>query len=403
MKELVVITGSGVKFPQENASTNRLIEVAKGFVNLQYNVLLIPFTDRKGKQLLSNGEYEGIPYLYMDNNKYIFKKLNYTIQLCRFIYNKRNNMKYVFCGSTGNIKLFLISLFCRILGIIFIFDLVEEKFSTWKSRKLNELSFKQLIHKMTINLIEIFFFYLFVIRSPAYITYINHNFNKIFKFIFISRKKIFYLPILKYIEDNFDNSNKINKDLKLRKNTIVHSGSMFLSKDGIFEIMEAIKILKEKYEINFIVEFYGPINESVTRLISKFVEQNNLNGLIRIKGLVDRKTLYDKQRTALAVICFKQDIAQNRFNFATKLIDYMVSKRPIILSDLDTYYGFFENSQNAIIVNPKDSEMLAQKIYYLYNNSVLANSIGIKGYELLRKTFNSKVLIYELDKMMQAD
>jgi len=67
---------------------------------------------------------------------------------------------------------------------------------------------------------------------------------------------------------------------------------------------------------------------------------------------------------------------------ATVLVEAMLSKKPIVTTDVSGVKDWILNSKTGFIVKRKNHEDFAEKVIYLLDNPEIAKSFGEKGYEL---------------------
>jgi glycosyltransferase involved in cell wall biosynthesis len=396
----VWIAGNGLVFPHGNASTNRLVEIAKGFESNGCKVKLIPMGVDKKSPSQKKGIYKQIKFQFITNiveksssvqtvfNPYFYAKKT-SKQLSIVALNDK--VDYIFCGSSSLYTIFLLYFTSLNLNIKFIYDIVEDPFSSWIAKDTKAFSLIKWGQHL-INLINIPFYYFYAWRLPDYLSVItNEQKNKLIK-LRINSQLISIIPILKYFQKN-ENHEYTNG--KIDNDVLIHSGSTYFPKDGIQLILDAIKIVVSK-GINIKLELYGPIGKIERIKINRFICNNKLEQNIKIYGLVELDFLFKRQSQALALICFKPLIKQNRYNFATKIIDYLDAERPVILSDLPEYTQYFITKKNAIICNEITAVSLAQNIGFLYRNPEIANIIGRNGKKTLSTKFNATFHISHL-------
>ena len=125
----VWIAGNGLVFPNGNASTNRLIEIAKGFEANGRLVKMIPMQFPKKSYLPIKGKYKGINYQFVSTiiensnsvqtifNPYFFAKKN-SKQLSKIAADE--NVRCIFCGSSSLYTIYLLYFTSRRLNIKFL-------------------------------------------------------------------------------------------------------------------------------------------------------------------------------------------------------------------------------------------------------------------------------------------
>lgn len=399
---VVWLSGNSLRFPNGNASTNRMAEIAKGFKGNNYKTKLVSLVK---PEAANKGSYNSIEYEYYQG--YEKKNLSLIEEVFGGIFHARRKAQYlsdrcikenvsmIFCGSSSISTLFMFWLIGRNCGVTFVYDIVEDPLSSWLSKEVKYFSIKEWIQHL-LNLVKMPFFYFFAWHLPHFICAITDDLKERIKSVGVKSDRIFVFPITKFIQDisleGYSNSDKIKS---INSDTIIHSGSTYYPKDGIGEILEAVNIvIKEGIIIN--IEFYGPIKKLDRNRIEAFAKENHIGEQVKVRGFVELSELLDLQKKAFALVCYKPPIMQNKYNFATKIIDYLDAGRPIILSDLPVYKSFFEDKKNAIIPEGFSGDALAEKIKYLFNNPEKANQIGLEGRKTLQNRFNSSELTASL-------
>ena len=196
----VWITGNGLVFPQGNASTNRLTEVANGFTAAGWDTKLIPLGKPKSRKLPLNGFYKEVEYEYINRKKrfldffpinFIFTFILALRDSAIFIEKlKKENVSLVFCGTASPYAIYLLWFSCKKVRIPFVYDIVEDPVASWLAKDIRKFSFKQHF-KHLLNFLRIPLYYLFVWRLPEYLTVITSMQNeKLLRFVFNQKKNI---------------------------------------------------------------------------------------------------------------------------------------------------------------------------------------------------------------------
>ncbi len=159
---------------------------------------------------------------------------------------------------------------------------------------------------------------------------------------------------------------------------IVYSGSLSNRKDGIFTILKAFSLFAIVNKDAKLV-LTGDLNNSGDKdKILEIVQNNGMGNRIFFTGYLHQDNLAELMSSARLLICLKPDNRQNRYNFATKLAEYLLSGRPVILTKIDPICEYLENRVSACIINSEINE-IAKEIHFLFDNSVIADEIGKKG------------------------
>lgn len=88
---------------------------------------------------------------------------------------------------------------------------------------------------------------------------------------------------------------------------------------------------------------------------------------------------------------------QNKAGFATKLGEYLLSGRPVVVTSIGDVPLFLKDKESALVVEPDNPEAFAEKIIWVLNNRNDADIVGEKGREVALREFNS---LLETKKMI---
>ncbi|MFW5982112.1 MAG: glycosyltransferase family 4 protein [Halanaerobiaceae bacterium] len=87
--------------------------------------------------------------------------------------------------------------------------------------------------------------------------------------------------------------------------------------------------------------------------------------------------------------------------FGIVALEAMVTKTPVIVSNVGGLAEFVRDGENGLTVNANDSQQLADKIVYLLNNQDKARSIANIGYRMVKQGFTWQQIARETLKVYQ--
>jgi glycosyltransferase involved in cell wall biosynthesis len=198
--------------------------------------------------------------------------------------------------------------------------------------------------------------------------------------------KILEVPILiNSIEDPMNMN-----DLSESSSTLVYTGSLLNNKDGILIILMAFaKILQEHPNVKLIMT--GDLDGSVDKeIIIAKLNVLNIKNKVEFTGYISSTKLHEITTSASALLAAKPENRQNRYNMATKIGEYLLTGRPVVVSSVDPVCLYLSHRENAFIVNP-DENQIAREIGFILNNPKEANAIGLSGKEFAMKLFDYKI------------
>jgi len=180
-------------------------------------------------------------------------------------------------------------------------------------------------------------------------------------------KKVIYIPNGVNIEDY--------KGIKARtENKIVFVGRIHEQK-GIFYLLKAFEKVKNKIP-GFKLVILAKLND-----YSKILKKQFPDKRIIWKGFIlDRKKLFSEMASSCMLIYPSLWEALPW----PALLEGLASGRPVIASSLPGMNEIFSDKE-IILIEPKNSEKLAEKILYLYKNKKKAQGIGKQGKKKAQK------------------
>jgi glycosyltransferase involved in cell wall biosynthesis len=100
-------------------------------------------------------------------------------------------------------------------------------------------------------------------------------------------------------------------------------------------------------------------------------------------------------------LLLKRDVPFNRFNFPTKLLDYLVARKAILLSDLPLHKTLFTHKVDSIMVDPESVDEIEKALLWALDNTEELINFGesgtIKLYEQFDATKNVKRLLSQFE------
>ena len=172
------------------------------------------------------------------------------------------------------------------------------------------------------------------------------------------------------------------KSLKLKKNII--SAGRFDSQKDFFNLLKAFNILKDRLDnINLILVGDGSENKK----IKKYINQNKLNNLVKIKKWQNNISKYFENSNLFVLSSLYE-------GFPYVILEAMSFSLPIISTD--TPFGpreILDNGKYGILVPMKDPKAMADAMYELLTNKI--------KYQYYSKKSLERVKYFSLDKMLR--
>ncbi len=407
IKKLVLLTGIGFN-SKGNASTNLTVNIGKAYESLGYDTLIIPQNPSYVPEEKRSGSYDGIKYEYPLQKKNLFSgyrgiksSLNYRLGIlvnsfvtAKKIWCDRHIISHIFSQTLRPSNIFIIGLACRISGVKFIYHMVEEP---WTLQQYSDKGSWKLVLKSFESFLACIFLYSICLRLPNYIACISDELSVLLLKFGFNKDKLQYLPSVQFNEtinnaNHIDNQQSINVP-EYSVPRIVYSGQISQAKESFIAVFDALKMINSSdKKIEFHIYGGGP-SESIKSL-NRAIKTKGVTDYVIYHGFVDRQELVKAQNSAMLCLLLKRDIPFNRYNFPTKLLDYLVARKAVLLSDLPLHKRLFTHKVDSIMVDPESAAEIENALLWAINNVGTLNELGenatVKLYEEFDATKNVK-------------
>jgi len=214
------------------------------------------------------------------------------------------------------------------------------------------------------------------------------NIDYVMKHNQIEEEKFHLLPNWKKIDYNIDQYSIDSDLLKVIENkfVIIFGGVIGIAQGLDFIIDVAEKLIPYK-EILFLFLGEGNKKQSLIDLIKK----RELNNILFYKKIPTNEYKSLVLRSNVGLISLNKNFSIP--NIPSKTLEYFEAKLPIIaVTDVNTDYDkIIEESQGGLWSENGDIDACVENILYFYNNSHEAKTMGINGFEYLKKNLTVDV------------
>lgn len=378
-KRIYIATTSS--YPDGMASTYRIHCYAKGLLQEGLSIKVISTKSQikyKGKSINYKSVYDNIPHhilLNYGNFKsrwigYLWAELNSYLLLFYCIFNyKKFDILWLY--GMGTIPRLILIPIMHGLGKKIFLEINEYPYSTEGNKFTRITTVRKTLQWLTLR--QIF-------PKMDGIIVISENLKAVVK-RYAPSTPVLKVPVLVDVS----RTQPLTMGTPPHPNPyLFHAGSLSIQKDGIIKVIEAYAkaatILKQSsIRLDLILtnkRTFQPVWHSIEKILIDYdlVEQ------LKITGYLSETELHGYIQQASALVINKPSTFQNKYNFPTKLGDYLLSGRPVILAaEGIEANNFLHDNINSIIVPPDDVESIKNALIYCCLNPIKADKIGKAG------------------------
>ena len=215
-------------------------------------------------------------------------------------------------------------------------------------------------------------------------------------------QKIFPKMRIKFIPNAIDT--RIYSDIERPRNTQIDSGVQLLylghlGKDkGIYDLLQAIRVLKEKTLMKFMLDLYGESLEiGAFENIRTVIEKSGLSDVVRIHNPV-----YNEDKKKVLALSDIFILASHHEGMPISIIEAMAAGLPVIASMVGGITDQIIDEETGYLVQPNNPNELCQALQKLIEDRKLRIRMGSAGRERAVNNFDnnnrveSLLLFYEL-------
>lgn len=156
---------------------------------------------------------------------------------------------------------------------------------------------------------------------------------------------------------------------------------------GLNPLIDALTILKkEGLEINLIL--VGKKGKEVDEILNSNPNYELVKWQLRFVGYVPLKEAYKYAEACFCGVALLEEVENNRYNYPTKLFEYMAAGLPVIASNFEVNKAVVESNSCGICVHPSSPKELADAIKNLYMNKNLCIEMGRNGKKAVKENYS---------------
>jgi glycosyltransferase involved in cell wall biosynthesis len=380
----------GYPFPEGMAATNRILAYSKGLIEncVKVDVFIFNQTDLTKSNYPVQGQVFGVNYHYPKTRTWSKYKIvrvfvDHIKAIIITFYNilkEHKNGKYDFIFISSD-SLFILSFFIPLLKtigikIVFITDEYPIPIRVYLKSKIP--IYKTIFYKillkgssamifMTKNLLE---FYNRIVFRPSFILPVIADFSR-FDFKTLEPYKVAGRRYLCYM------------------------GNMELTKDNVDNIVKAFALIKNNYK-DIDLYLYGQPSTTDRTILLSLIDSLCLNNRVFLKGRANFDEVPSILCGAHVLVASQPRTKRAEGGFPTKLGEYLVAEKPVILTEVGEIPLYIKDKYNAFLCEPENPEAYAEKLSYVLENYEEAGRVAQEGRNYALFQFDNRRLANHL-------
>lgn len=365
------------RYIPNTAKSNRLLAFLKGFSELGIQAEVVFFSPNENFDKVTS-VFPNIHFNYYWEKGYIekgqLKYLSILWYFLSFIFNLRKGDKVLLLGGIDILPLLL-----KKKDIDIYVENTEHPGIVAQGNRFFKVSPQK----------EIFYYKkiagLFVITTALKQYYIDKG---------IEAEKIHIINIVTDTK-RFDNV----KPLRTKDKYIAYCGTVSNNKDGVNELIKAFSLTSRIHpDVKLYIIGQTPSNEDKSGNLA-LIRSLGLTDEIVFTGLIPASEMPSYLCGAEVLALDRPDNVQARYGFATKMGEYLLSKRPVVVTKVGDFPLFLEDGVSALLANPSDTDCFSHKLNWALEHPREANVIGQNGAVVAMREFN---YLTETQKMVDV-
>lgn len=334
----------------------------EGLKKLDYNVSTTLYGGVEGKKIVSR------LYLILRNAFIIIKKV------------KKNKIDLVYLNSSfdiyGLIRDFITLFILRIISSKIVLKI--------HGSDANLLMSRNIVYRFMMKKVSDWADGFGALSSEEYRNFVNAGFNK---------EKVFVIKNIINPDVYLKNPEFRSKYSNINIPILLFVARLIPAK-GLLDTLFAANILKERgFVFKLLIIGDGPDKVKAER----FVEESNLTSMVVFTGFIPEENLkpFYANGDILILPTYHQE------GFPMTIFQSVAAGVPVVTTKIRAAADYLKEPDNCLWVEPKNPEMLAEKIAYLLDNPTVARKMSENNKEL-SKIFTQEVVCKELETIFNS-
>jgi glycosyltransferase involved in cell wall biosynthesis len=371
-----IIFGDNFSFPDGNASTNRVYAYAKGLIENGVGVSVICFDNEFTND--QEGVTEGIRY-YHPFGRTIRSEYLLIRRWHKFVKYFKAIRLFRKISKTEKIETVMVYTM-RLSTHVFAWYLS----GITGSKLVKECSEHPLIYFQSSAVKQMEGFFKLKIESKLCdgIFCISKFLVDFFKRNGVPQNKLFLIPSTVDPTRFYQNG-----ESPFPHPYIGYFGGLTFNRDNVDVLIKAFASLTDNHpDLNLILG--GFCSDNGMKQIKNLIQELNLSSKVTVLEYLTRTEIIRYINHAEILVMVRAKDLETQASFPSKLTEYMATSKPVVTVKVGEIPDYLTDGVDSFLVEPGDTDELAEKLDYVLNNYDTALKIAGRGKELTTTTFN---------------
>ena len=175
------------------------------------------------------------------------------------------------------------------------------------------------------------------------------------------------------------------------------------NKDGVGDLIAAFVKYRENFQDRKLYIIGPIISQEQKKKYEDFLKLSDALDSVVFTGPVPPTAIPQYLVDAEMLVLARPDNIQAKYGFPTKLGEYLLSGRPVVLTDVGNITDFLEDQKSVFIAKPGNIDSIAKKMTDVSANPVFAKAIAESGRQIALQYFNSDKETEKVLKKIYSD
>lgn len=181
------------------------------------------------------------------------------------------------------------------------------------------------------------------------------------------------------------------KKAACREKYIAYCGNVSNNKDGVDILIKSFALVcKKRPDIKLYIIGKTPSQTEASDNL-RLIKSLGIEERIVFTGVVSSEQMPQLLKDAVVLALARPDNLQAKYGFPTKLGEYLLTENPVVVTSVGDIPLFLKDGVSALISEPSNVEMFAEKLLWALDNPGEASAVGKAGAAVAAEFFNSDI------------